>query len=390
MITYTMATKNGVVGTAFYYRWGKEGTPEELQERWRSGVSLHGHTWHSHEGLAFLPGAVQKLYFLPVLLRWAEGRYERKWKKHFDYSRGYWTSPVAPGMARALEARQIEKLGLAPLVSLTDHDSIDASRDLPENPVSLEWTVPYKGAIFHIGIHNLPRKETQGVFARIMAYTAAPDHVPLGTVLGEVAALPDVLIVFNHPLSDQGRIGFEIHESLVREFLSRHRASIHALEVNALQPWDMNRRVANMANDAHLPLISGGDRHSFEPNGAVNLTRAGTFAEFVHEVRDEGRSTILFMPQTRRSLNLRYAENVRAVMNDYPELPGRQFWYERVFYECPDGVIRSFTELIGRHSYALDAMDLAMGALGIATAAIKPLTPVFAQGSRRISGIPEY
>ncbi len=146
----------------------------------------------------------------------------------------------------------------------------------------------------------------------------------------------------------------------------------------------MNRRVAAMASEAGLPVLSGGDRHGFEPNGAINLTNARTFTDFVHEVRDEKKSDVLFMPQTHRSLNLRYAENVRVIMNDYPELAGRQFWYDRVFYHCPDGVTRSFTELIGRHRYALGTMDLAMSALGLATFAIRPLSPVFKEGTRNI------
>ncbi len=379
-----MIKQKGAAGTAFYYQWKKGGSPRELRETWSHGVSLHSHTWHSHESLAFLPGAVQKLYFLPVLLRWAEGKYQKKWNRKFDYSLGYWTSPVSPGMARALESRQIEKLGLEPLASFTDHDSFDASRDLPENPVSLEWTAPYKGAVFHIGVHNLPVAEKDAILARLKEYTANPDHESLGGILADLAHLPDSLIVFNHPLSDQGRIGFEIHESRVREFLENHRASLHALEVNAMQPWHMNRRVAAMAREAGLPILSGGDRHSFEPNGAVNLTNARTFIDFVHEVRDEKKSDVLFMPQTHRSLNLRYAENVRAVMNDYPELPGRQFWYDRVFYLCPDGITRSFTELIGNHPIALDAMDLALNALGLATFAIRPISPVFKEGTRKI------
>lgn len=379
-----MINQKGAAGTAFHYRWKKGGTPRELRGHWSHGVSLHSHTWHSHESLAFLPGAVQKLYFLPVLLRWAEGKYERTWNRRFDYSRGYWTSPVSPGMARALESRQIEKLGLAPLISFTDHDSLDASRELAGTPISLEWTAPYKGAVFHIGVHNLPDSEKDAVLERLRAYTADPDHGSLGAILADLAALPHTLIVFNHPLSDQGRIGFEIHESRVREFLERHRASIHALEVNAMQPWHMNRRIAAMATQADLPVVSGGDRHGFEPNGGVNLTNARTFEEFVHEVRDEKRSDVLFMPQSHRSLNLRYAENVRVIMDEYPELEGHRSWHDRVFYHCPDGVTRSFTEMIGERSLALGAMGLAMNALGLATLAIRPLTPVFAEGKRRI------
>lgn len=89
------------------------------------------------------------------------------------------------------------------------------------------------------------------------------------------------------------------------------------------------------------------------------------------------------MPQTRRSLGLRYAENVKAIMDDYPELPGRECWYDRVFYRCPDGVTRSFAELVGR-SYALEALNLAVGALGFANIALRPLTPVFTEGKKRI------
>ncbi len=375
--------------TEFLYRWRKGGSPETLRERFATGVSLHSHTWHSHESLAFLPNAIQKLYFLPVLLRWAEGRYRRVWKGDFDYSEGYWTSPVPPVAARAIEAGQIEDLGLAAFVSLTDHDSIAAHAAAPElkdDPLSLEWTAPYKQAVFHIGIHNLPSKDAERARVTMHAYTedrSRHDGDGLGTILREIAALPGTLIVFNHPLSDQGRIGFEIHESRVREFLTKHRKTLHALEANALQPWDMNRRVAAMAAQADLPVVAGGDRHGFEPNGAVNLTNATSFEEFAHEIRDEKRSTVLFMPQTQRSLALRYAENVKVVMSEYPELTGRWSWYDRVFYRCPDGITRSFSEMIGRHA-ALDAMDFAMGALGMATLALRPITPIFREGNRAI------
>ncbi len=43
--------------------------------------------------------------------------------------------------------------------------------------------------------------------------------------------------------------------------------------------------------------IAGGDRHGVEPNANINLTNATTFTEFVHEVRREKKSRVLFMPQ---------------------------------------------------------------------------------------------
>ncbi|MEI9971182.1 MAG: hypothetical protein WDO73_03500 [Ignavibacteriota bacterium] len=61
-------------------------------------------------------------------------------------SRIFWRPPVSPFMAHELETRQIcVDLGLKPLISITDHDNIDACTDLRalniEVPFSHEWTV---------------------------------------------------------------------------------------------------------------------------------------------------------------------------------------------------------------------------------------------------------
>jgi hypothetical protein len=366
----------------FYYRWKND----DEWRRFKTGISLHSHTWHSHESLAFLPVTVQKMYFLPRLLHWAENRYHKKWKYPFDYSLGYWTSPVSPQAAYQLEAKQITAQGLQPLVSLTDHDSVLAYKEIvPATPLSLEWTAPYNGAVFHIGVHNLPPHEHSAVVASLAAYTAQPDPRALGEILATLHAMPDTLIILNHPLSDQGRIGFEIHATVVREFLANYGRYVHALEVNAMQSWDINRRVAAIANEQKFPIVAGGDRHGFEPNGAINLTGAATFNEFAHEIRDDRRSTILFMPQTRRSLKLRYAENVRAIMDEYPELPGRIFWHDRVFYKCPDGITRSITEMSGEDpAVAFGAMSMAVSALGLVNFVARPITPVFRETKREL------
>jgi hypothetical protein len=78
-----------------------------------------------------------------------------------DFWKGYWTPPLPPLSAFQLEREQIEnELGLNPLISLTDHDSIEAPmllRVVPEArrvPVSLEWTLPFHDTILHLGIHN--------------------------------------------------------------------------------------------------------------------------------------------------------------------------------------------------------------------------------------------
>ena len=79
-----------------------------------------------------------------------------------NYAKAYWTPPMTPKLAFDLESGQIEKLDLAPMVSLTDHDNIKAPmllRTVPsarQIPVSVEWSAPYGVQSFHLGIHNLP------------------------------------------------------------------------------------------------------------------------------------------------------------------------------------------------------------------------------------------
>ncbi len=49
-------------------------------------------------------------------------------------------------------------------------------------------------------------------------------------------------------------------------------------------------------------LISGGDRHGVEPNANINLTNATSFTEFVHEIRRQKKSNVLFMPAVCRAV----------------------------------------------------------------------------------------
>jgi len=124
-----------------------------------------------------------------------------------DFERAYWTPPVTPRQALALEAKQIEEaLGLSSIISLTDHDTIEAPSLLrlipqaPSVPLSLEWSVPFRGTVFHLGIHNLPEGKAAGIMTDLAAYTLDPDNQRLTELLSSLDQDPDVLIVFNHPL----------------------------------------------------------------------------------------------------------------------------------------------------------------------------------------------
>jgi hypothetical protein len=93
-------------------------------------------------------------------------------------------------------------------------------------------------------------------------------------------------------------------------------------------------------------VISGGDRHGVEPNANINLTHASSFNEFVHEVRRERQSHVLFMPQYAEPWKHRILQSTLDAIRAYPHFPaGSQHWDQRVFHPDVNGDIRPLTEL---------------------------------------------
>jgi hypothetical protein len=112
-----------------------------------------------------------------------------------------------------------------------------------------------------------------------------------------------------------------------------HVKFFHAFELNAMRNWTENKEVIQLAAGWQRPLISGGDRHGCEPSGALNLTNAATFSDFVGEIRREQLSHIVFMPQYAEVLGIRFLQTVIDTIRDYPEHPiGSRRWDERVFH----------------------------------------------------------
>jgi len=331
------------------YLWRDQLAPKDF----RAGVSLHGHTNQSEETLDFLANFGKQFPILrPMLAQMEQRSYDRHGVR-VDYARSYWTPPMTPKLAFDLESRQIEKLDLASMVSLTDHDNIKAPmllRTVPsarQIPVSVEWSAPYGGIqSFHLGIHNLPSARAQQWMARLADYTANPSDARLTEILFDLNNEPNVLVVFNHPMWDLYIIGKEKHEFMVNEFLQKNGAYIHALELNGLRSWTENRAVRRLAEQWNMLLISGGDRHGVEPNGNINLTNAASFTEFVHEILRLKISNVLFMPQYAEPLKHRVLKSAIDVVRSYPEFPqGSRTWDERVYHPDAHGVIRPLSEL---------------------------------------------
>ncbi len=317
-----------------------------------TGVSLHSHTNQSKETLDFLANLGAQYQWMRPLMRAGERR-SRNYNVPVNYAAAYWTPPLTPRLAFDLESRQIEKLGLMPLVSLTDHDNIHAPMLLRtvasarHIPVSVEWSAPFGGdQAFHLGIHNLPSESGAAWMKVFEEYTANPEEGKLTEILSALHDLPNVLIVFNHPMWDLYLIGEAKHNQRVHDFMTVNHEFIHALELNGLRHWQENRAVKTMAKQWNKLLISGGDRHGTEPNANVNLSNALTFTEFVHEVRYEGRSHVLFMPKYAQPWKHRILESTLDAVRDYPEFPqGSRYWDERVFHPDSNGVIRPLREL---------------------------------------------
>ena len=326
---------------------------QKAHEGFRSGVSLHSHTNQSRETLDFLANLGSTYSMIRPLLARLERRAEKLHGVRIVYASSYWTPPMTPRLAFDLESGQIEKLGLSSMVSITDHDTIEAPmllRTVPSArriPVSVEWSVPYGGVQdFHIGIHNLPSARARQWMNTFAAFTANPGEQRLREILIALHEEPGVLVVFNHPMWDLFLVGEKRHQFMVNEFLLKFGAWIHALELNGLRNWEENRETRRLAERWNMVLISGGDRHGVEPNANINLTNSTSFTEFVHEIRRERKSSVLFMPQYAHPWKHRLLHSTLDAIRNYPDFPqGSRTWDERAYHPDARGVMRPLSEI---------------------------------------------
>ena len=325
-----------------------------------SGVSLHSHTNQSQESLTFLHMMGTEFRLLRPVFAHYERIAQEKYGLKLDFLAGHWTPPLTPRMAFDLEFQQIaEQTRLMPLISITDHDNINAPmllRTIPSArhiPVSLEWSAPYGETEFHIGVHNLPSADAQDWMARFAAFTAramspktASGDAELTSILEELNGLPNVLVVLNHPVWDLYQIGQAAHLQHVERFLAAHNHLVHALELNGLRHLRENREVAKLAKRWNQLVISGGDRHALEPNANINLSNAENFTAFVHEIRYEKKSHVLFMRQYAEPWQQRIVRSTVEAVSDFPSFPdGMRRWDERVFHPDANGVMRRASDL---------------------------------------------
>jgi hypothetical protein len=320
---------------------------------YRAAVSLHGHTNHSKEGLSFIKEYAERNPVLRLALATQEKRAETESAITVDFKQAFWTPPLSALAAFQLERDQIEQaLGLASMVSLTDHDTIEGPmllRVVPEAqhiPVSVEWSVPYKNTTLHLGIHNLPSGRAEAIMAQFAQFTKDPVEHELHDLLKMLHDDPDVLIVLNHPMWDLAGIGKERHVYTLNDFVAKLGMFIHAFELGGLRSWEENQAVVHFAERWNQLVIGGGDRHGVEPSAVVNLTNAETFFDFVHEVRVKRHCHLLFMPQYAEPFTLRMLQSLLDVIRECPDYPiGSRRWDGRVFHPDRYGAVKPLATL---------------------------------------------
>ncbi len=317
-----------------------------------TGVSLHSHTSRSRETMCFIPRYVDKVPYLSWRIQALEARYLNHHGRAFDYARVWWMPPLEPKAAFDLESRQIESLGLDAIVSLSDHDNVDAGfalrmfADCAGSPISSEWTIPIENSFLHIGVHNMQPGRARMLQVAMQEVAARPDYSFVDAMLDELGRDPGTLIVLNHPLWDENRVGIDQHLRMLDGFLRRHGRNIHALELNGLRSMAENLRVENLAGETGRQLVTGGDRHGCEPNALLNITGAKCFNDFAAEIRDGAPTRSLFMPQYEEPLKLRLLQVTSDVLRTYEDFDvKRRRWSDRVFFDDEDGTVRRISDV---------------------------------------------
>lgn len=201
-----------------YFHWQER----TVASRFRTGVSLHSHTLHSRESLDFVGRATRNTPWLAGAIRKQEAAYRARKGRDLDLKRAWWTPPLSASRAWNLEKRQIETtLGLNPLISLSDHDSIEAGQHLRvmdetrDCPISVEWTAPFRQTFFHVGLHNLAPQHAAEMMRCFAEFTAAgsagsaasPRESRIAPLLEWAVSNPETLVILNHPMWERTTSG---------------------------------------------------------------------------------------------------------------------------------------------------------------------------------------
>jgi predicted metal-dependent phosphoesterase TrpH len=300
-------------------------------------MSLHNHSNCSKETLDFVPGIARRIPLVATLFEAGLAKYLRENGRPLDFDEAFWRPPLEPAAVVESERAAIEAtLGRPALVAVTDHDTIEGPRTLAADraravPFSFEWTVPVGGSVLHLGVHNLPPAHAAAVHRELTTYTRGQGRRPLEDLLAWIAGMPETFVIVNHPYWDLWSVGSRRHEATLLAFLRRHRAFVHALELNGYRPWSENARALPLAEGFDLPLVAAGDRHGCLPSSMFTLSPAASFSEFGAHLRAGGATTCVILPEYADPLPARILQGVRDALGEHSHRLDSRCWTDRVF-----------------------------------------------------------
>lgn len=370
----------------------------DLGKTAKTGVSLHCHTRFSKEMLDFIPHYAEQLPIISHFWRKERDKYLKNKGKAIDFSTAYWTPPMPEEAVYKIEKEQINNSGLDAIVSITDHDCIEANLKICEQaentqaPISMEWTVPFEYGFFHLGVHNLPKETALEISQKLLDYTFIEEkknNRELHEMFAMLNSLPEVLVILNHPLWDIEMVGKEKHKILLDHFIAEYGKWIHAFEINGFRKWSENKAVMEMAEALGIPLVTGGDRHGCKPNTVINLTDAKTFSEFAEEIRVDKRSQIVMMPEYRQPLKSRQLQSFSEILKLYPEFESSPHWFNRVHYDNGDGNgLRPISDYSWKHFGGPIWLQISIKVLGFL--GHPSMRPLFSLTRSRRDRVPKY
>lgn len=252
-------------------------------------VCLHGHSYHSEENIGRL-NHIMRLPGLNIINEYFNASFRAKAHDDLDYSDIHYNPPLSPEEVWEMELKGVRTLGFDRLLfAITDHDKIAGCQELmetrpdliPSTTISEELSIYFEKQAIHLGIHGIPRKEADEIHKNLQAMAKSSDYDGIFHLLHEKKCL----VIFNHPM-------WKLHfqgdfDSALVNFLKRYRAGIHAFEFNGLRHRQENDNVIDLARRYQIPLIGGGDRHTFIPSLVMTASReAETYADFIEEVKN--------------------------------------------------------------------------------------------------------
>ena len=107
--------------------------------------------------LDFVPHYAEKLPIIAQFWRKERDKYQEREGKGIDFSTADWSPPMTADAVYGIEKKQMNDAGLDAIVSLTDHDSINATLEVNEKtenakaPISMEADGSIRIRLFPFG-----------------------------------------------------------------------------------------------------------------------------------------------------------------------------------------------------------------------------------------------